>query len=81
MKCVFDLGTLNVWSQWCNRPDMNGGYRTMSAIQYEAFKELDNDWIQLMTQAKELGYTTDEVRGILAVMQEGMLEEANERFA
>jgi|GEM_PF-4229135 len=53
----------------------------MSIVQWDEYNELDEDWVQLMLRARELGYSTDEVRKILGIIQENRLNDSHKAYA
>jgi hypothetical protein len=70
LKCVFYLGTLNAWSQWCNRPKMNGGHGKMVLVKADDQQDLDMEWVALIMNARSLGFSKEDVRKVLLCLEE-----------
>lgn len=78
MKCVYYLGTLNAWSQWCNRPKMNGGQVEMVLVKSEDNQDLDMEWVALIQNARSLGFSKDDVRKVLLCLTESKTNDIQE---
>jgi hypothetical protein len=69
----FYLGTLNAWSQWCNRP-INNRRKIMELKVVDFAKPatqelLDIEWASLIMDARTMGLSVEDIRNTLASLQ------------
>jgi len=81
---LYDLGTLSVWSQWCNRPIISGVKWMMNKVRSATEELLDTEWTDLIMRARRMGMNVEEVRSVIVQMQKSnsaeLLNEKSSRF-